>query len=125
VTCPSYVFPVGAASSDSPAGAPSIEAHHLQKIDAPKCGRVYAPAQMRGDLESLVGDYGGKPLTAVAQAYIDSNGYSVRQEIVQSSGVAGVDAYLLGAIGMHQFAPAQFLCVPVVGTVDIELKYFP
>jgi hypothetical protein len=125
VTCPSYVFPVGQALSGAPAGAPSIVAQHLQKIGPLKCGRAYLPPQMHGDLESPVGAYGGRPVTAVTRAYIDSNGYAIRQQIVQSSGVDGIDKYLLGAVGVHQFSPAQFLCVPVVGTVDVELKYFP
>ena len=76
-------------------------------------------------LQSRVGVYGGRPLTVVARAYIDSNGYSISEEIVQSSGVDGMDKFMLGAVGVHQFTPAQFLCVPVVGTMDVELKYFP
>lgn len=125
VTCPSYVFPVGETVSSSPAGLRSIDAQQLQKIAAPKCGKVYAEPGLRGDLLSPVGAYGGKPLTVVARAYIDSNGYSIQEEIVQSSGVDGMDKYMLGAVGVHQFRPAQFLCVPVVGTMLIELKYFP
>jgi hypothetical protein len=125
VTCPSYVFQVSQALSGAPAGVPSVDAQHLQKIGPLKCGSAYLPPQMHGDLESPVGAYGGRPVTAVTRAFIDSNGYAIRQQIVQSSGVDGIDKYLLGAVGVHQFTPAQFLCVPVVGTVDVELKYFP
>ena len=125
VTCPSYVFPIGAALSNAPAGLRTISAQHLQSIASPKCGKVYADPAMRGDLMSPVGAYGGKPLTVVARAYIDSNGYSIKEEIVQSSGVDGMDKYMLGAVGVHQFRPAEFLCTPVVGTMLIELKYFP
>lgn len=125
VTCPSYVFPVGTALSSAPTGLRSIDAQRLQKIALPKCGKVYVEPAMRGDLMSPVGAYGGKPLTVVARAYIDSNGYSIKDEIVQSSGVDGMDKYMLGAVGVHQFRPAEFLCTPVVGTMLIELKYFP
>lgn len=125
VTCPSYVFTVGETLSSSPSGLRSIEAQRLQKIAPPKCGKVYADPELRGELLSPVGAYGGKPLTVVARAYIDSNGYSIKEEIVQSSGVDGMDKYMLGAVGVHQFRPAEFLCVPVVGTMLIELKYFP
>jgi hypothetical protein len=125
VTCPSYVFTVSETLSSAPAGLRSIEAQHLQKIAASKCAKVYAEPGLRGDLTSPVGAYGGKPLTVVARAYIDSNGYSIKDEIVQSSGVDGMDKYMLGAVGVHQFRPAQFLCTPVVGTMLIELKYFP
>ena len=65
------------------------------------------PPPLRGDLKSPIGDYGSKPLAVTARAYIDSNGYSIREEIV------------------HQFTPAQFLCVPVVGVTDVELEYNP
>jgi hypothetical protein len=125
VTCPSYVFPVGEKLPSAPAGLRLIAAQHLQKIASPKCGKVYVEPAMHGDLMSPVGAYGGKPLTVVARAYIDSNGYSIKDEIVQSSGVDGMDKYMLGAVGVHQFRPAQFLCVPVVGEMLIELKYFP
>jgi len=125
VTCPSYVFPAGETLSGVPAGLRTIEARDLQSLGSLSCGHAYAPARMRGDLESPVGRYGGKPLTVTVRAYIDSNGYSIREEVVQSSGVEGMDQYLLGAIGVHQFAPAQFLCVPVVGTVEVTLRYFP
>ncbi|HEY1867881.1 MAG TPA: hypothetical protein VGG70_06250, partial [Candidatus Cybelea sp.] len=125
VTCPSYVLPVGEELSSAPAGLRAIEAQHLQTIAPLKCGKVYVDPAMRGDLTSPVGAYGGKPLTVVARAYIDSNGYSIQEEIVQSSGVDGMDKYMLGAVGVHQFRPAQFLCVPVVGEMLIELKYFP
>jgi hypothetical protein len=125
VTCPSYVFPIGEKLSSAPAGLRSIEAQHLQKIPPLKCGKVYIQPRLRGDLTSPMGAYGGKPLTVVALAYIDSNGYSIKDEIVQSSGVDGMDKYMLGAVGVHQFSPAQFLCVPVVGEMEITLKYFP
>ncbi len=125
VTCPSYVFPVGDALSDVPAGVQTIPARHLQALGALKCGHAYIPPKMHGDLESPVGVYGGRPLTVVARAYVDSNGYSIKEEIVESSGVDGMDKFMLGAVGVHQFTPAEFLCVPVVGTTEIELKYFP
>lgn len=125
VTCPSYVFPVEAPIADTVAGARSIEAQPLQKIGPLKCGHEYTPPGMNGDLTSPIGDYGGKPLIVSARAYVDSNGYSIKEEIVQSSGVDGVDKYMLGAVGQHQFAPAKFLCVPVVGVTEVEMKYFP
>jgi len=125
VTCPSYVFPVGETSSGVPTGLRTIEARHVQSLGSLSCGHAYIPAELRGDLQSPVGRYGGKPLTVKARAYIDSNGYSLREEIVQSSGVDGMDKYLLGAISVHQFNPAQFLCVPVVGLIEVELRYFP
>jgi hypothetical protein len=125
VTCPSYVFPVRDSMRNAPAGVATVAAQHLQALPPLKCGRAYIPPKLHGVLQSPVGAYGSRPLTVVARAYIDSNGYSLKEEIVQSSGVDGMDKYLLGAVGVHQFAPAQFLCVPVVGVTEVELKYFP
>lgn len=125
VTCPSYVFTLDDGVAEVPAGIQTVQAEHLQELAPLKCGHAYVPPRMRGDLQSPVSAYGGRPLTVVARAYIDSNGYSISEEIVQSSGVDGMDKFMLGAVGVHQFAPAQFLCVPVVGTTEVELKYFP
>jgi hypothetical protein len=126
VTCPSYVFIVDDRTVSAPDSARSIDAAHLQAIPALKCGRVYTRPELRGDLQSAVSSgYGDHSLVVVARSYIDSNGYSIREEIVQSSGVAGFDAYMLGAMHEHQFAPAKFLCTPVVGTIEVQLKYGP
>lgn len=125
VTCPSYVFPIDDRVLDVIAGAPTVEAAHLQALGSLTCGHVYTPPQLHGDLQGAVGAYGGRPLAVTARAYVDSNGHSIREEIVQSSGVGGLDGYMLGAVGGHEFTPARFLCVPVVGTIDVELKYFP
>jgi hypothetical protein len=80
---------------------------------------------MRGDLTSPAGAYGGGRLVAVVRAYVDSNGYALREELAQSSGVEGWDKFALGAVGVHQFDPARFLCVPVVGQIEIKLTYYP
>jgi hypothetical protein len=123
--CPSYVSGLADAEFGAPAGTPTIEAQHLQALGSLKCGRVYTPPQMHGQLESAVGAYGDRPLTVMGRAYLDSNGHSVREQIVRSSGVEGMDAFLLGALHEHEFTPARFLCTPVVSTIDVQLKYFP
>jgi hypothetical protein len=123
--CPSYVSVVGDAVFDGPSGTPTIEAKHLQALGSLKCGSIYTGPRLRGELESAVGAYGNRPLTVVGRAYLDSNGHSIREDIVRSSGVEGMDTFLLGALHEHEFTPAKFLCTPVVSTLDVELKYFP
>lgn len=125
VNCPSYVLPVGSERVDAPEGTRAIPASHLQALPPLTCGKTYIQARLHGDFESPVGRFGNRPLTVEARSYIDSNGYSAREELVTSSGVAGLDDYMLGAMHVHQFSPAQFLCTPVVSTIDVELKYFP
>lgn len=126
ITCPSYIFVVDDRTVNVPENARTIDVRHLQALPPLKCGHVYTPAEMGRGLEAQVSSgYGDHSLVVVARSSIDSNGYSMREEIVQSSGVAGFDSYMLGAMHTHQFKPAQFLCTPVVGTVEVELKYGP
>lgn len=125
VGCPSYVFELPANTVNAPPDVPGIAAQHLQALGSLSCGHVYTPAEMHGQFQSAIGDYGNKRLTVLARAYIDSNGYSIREQLLQSSGVQGVDQYEIGAIHVHQFTPAKFLCTPVVSTIDVELHYDP
>lgn len=124
-SCPSYISGVGDATFGGTGEPSTIVAQHLQALGSLKCGNVYVGPEVRGQLESAVGAYGNQPLTVVGRAYLDSNGHSVREDIVHSSGVEGMDAYLLGALHEHEFTPAKFLCTPVVSTIDVQLKYFP
>lgn len=125
VDCPSYVFEISPDTINAPPNVPAITPQHLQALAALSCGHVYIPPSLKGQFQSAVGDYGNKPLTVLARAYVDSNGYSIREKLLQSSGVEGVDQYQLGALHEHQFAPAKFLCTPVVSTIDVELHYSP
>lgn len=126
VGCPSYVFGVSDQTVNAPEGTRTIAATHLLALPPLKCGHAYIEPGVRQDLQSPVSmGYGNRPLTVVARSYIDSNGYSIREEIVQSSGVVGLDSYMLGAMHVHQFAPAQFLCTPVVSVIQVELEYRP
>jgi hypothetical protein len=125
VTCPSYVFSAGARTVDEPVDAPVMAAQHLQALGLLKCGRVYTAPGKRGELEAPVAAFNGRTLTVVVRAYLDSNGYSMREDVVRSSGVQWMDQFTIGAVHVHQFAPAQFLCTPVVGTLDLEMQYGP
>jgi hypothetical protein len=125
VSCPSYVFKISDDIDRVETGTGSIDAAHLQAIGPLKCGEMYTDPRMRGDLSSPLGAYGGGVRIAVVRAYVDSNGYVLREDLVTPSGVEGLDKYALGAVGVHQFEPARFLCVPVVGEIDIKLTYYP
>jgi hypothetical protein len=45
--------------------------------------------------------------------------------MTQSSGIAGIDDFALGAIQLHQFLPARFLCTAVVSELLVRLDYEP
>jgi hypothetical protein len=125
VSCPSYVFEVPSQTVGAPPNTPGIPAQHLQALGALSCGRIYIPPDLHGQFQSQIGAYGNKPLTVLGRAYIDSNGYSMKEKLLRSSGVQGVDQFELGAMHLHQFSPAKFLCTPVVSTIDVELHYTP
>lgn len=125
VTCPSYVFTVGDRTVDAPADLVAVPAAHLQALGPLKCGHVYVEPAMRNVLEAPVGDFNGRTLKVAVLAYLDSYGYSMREEVVSSSGVAWMDQFAVGAVHAHQFVPAEFLCTPVVGKIEVQLQYGP
>ncbi len=125
VTCPSYVFTVGEALASGGSGGTVVPAAQLQSLGRLQCGQVYRPVRFGEDFGSLTGQYGNQPHIVRYHAYIDSNGRALREVLLQSSGVAGLDGAALGDIQIYIFKPAQFLCTPVVGEIVIEMDYNP
>ena len=56
---------------------------------------------------------------------IDSSGALVQTDVYRSSGVEGLDDAAVGAVQASTYAPAQFLCTPVVGVSVFNLQYSP
>jgi hypothetical protein len=125
VVCPSYVFAMGNPLADSTTGAKAIVAQPLQLLGPLSCGKRYEPPDANGDLEALIGSYGGRALTMQVRVYLDSKGHAIDEKILQSTGVAGVDSSVTGIITGHQFIPARFLCTPVVGQMVLRVDYRP
>ena len=126
VTCPSYVFDL----ADPVEGAPPpdvtrIFARHLQPLGKLACAKPYQPPGSGGQMESFIGSYGDRPLQVGLAVYIDSNGQAIDERVTQSSGVDGVDKAAAGIVSIHHFAPARFLCTPVVGEMRLKLEYQP
>jgi hypothetical protein len=125
VTCPSYIFPIGEPLESQESGAPVLTAAHLQALGKLACGKVYQPIRLGADFGSLVGQYGNQAHAVTYDAYIDSNGRALREVLMQSSGIPDLDAAALGEIQQANFRPAQFLCTPVVGEIELNQEYFP
>lgn len=125
VSCPSYVFPLDDPVADAPSEATAIGAKHLQSLGKLACGQMYRPPSSGAGDFGVMGHFGNRPLSTEYRVYIDSNGRDVGQKLLASSGVEGVDAAALGNLQNHQYAPAQFLCTPVVGEIDVRLDYDP
>lgn len=125
VTCPSYVFPVGDPLTSQESGVPVFPAAHLQALGKLPCGKVYRPIRLGADFGSLVGQYGNQPHAVTYDAYVDSNGRALKEVLMESSGIPDLDAAALGEIQQANFKPAQFLCTPVVGEIELRQEYFP
>jgi hypothetical protein len=124
VTCPSYIFAIGSAISGS-AGATATFAQHLQALGQLKCAHAYQGPSTRRDAEGIVGHFGNRPLSTKLDVYVDSNGRAVDEKVVRSSGVEGVDAAAVGNVAQQLFVPAEFLCTPVVGELEVRVDYKP
>jgi hypothetical protein len=124
VTCPSYVFPIGPAVSGS-AGATATFAQHLQALGQLKCGHEYQGPSTPRDATGIIGRFGNRPLSTQLDVYIDSNGRAIDEKVVLSSGVEGVDAAAIGNVQQQRFVPAEFLCTPVVGELEVRVDYQP
>ena len=125
VTCPSYVFPVGETISGSAADATVVPATPLQTLGHLTCGAMYQEPNAPSEAGGLIGRYGNRPLSVELRVYVDSGGRAIRQQVLSSSGVDGVDAAALGIVAQQQYRPAKFLCTPVVGELRIRLEYQP
>ncbi len=126
VTCPSYVQPSGSGpSEDSIAGLglTNVTATFLQKLPDLPCGKAYVEPTSRKGFEPIVGHYGDKPRSVVMHVFIDSAGNALRASMTRSSGVEGLDDAAIAAAEYTKYNPAQFLCQPVVGEIDMEMEY--
>ncbi|HTA39517.1 MAG TPA: energy transducer TonB [Candidatus Acidoferrales bacterium] len=125
-TCPSYVAPSGSGPSEDAIGGlglTNVTATFLQALPDLPCGRAYIPPSSRKGYEPIVGHYGDKPRSTVLHVYIDSAGNALRATVSQSSGVEGLDDAAMAAAEYTKYNPAQFLCQPVVGELDMQMDY--
>jgi hypothetical protein len=126
VTCPSYVQPAGSGPSEdaiSGEGLAGITATFLQKLPDLPCGKAYIPPSSRKGFEPIVGHYGDKPRSILMHVYVDSAGNAMRATMRESSGVEGLDAAAVAVAEYTTYNPARFLCMPVVGEIDMQVDY--
>jgi hypothetical protein len=128
MTCPSYVFRAGSApSSDgiTASGLNAVTAAFLEKLPDMPCGKAYTEPSVQKGFDSPVGFYGYQRRSTVLHVFIDSNGLQVRSSIKSSSGVPGLDDAAYAGVQYTRYRPAQFLCTPVVGEIDMQMDYSP
>jgi TonB family protein len=70
-----------------------------------------------------VGLYGNTPRDVEIHVYIDSDGRVIKANIEKSSGVDGLDMTALSDVRSSTFAPATFLCTPVVSDFIFSYHY--
>jgi hypothetical protein len=126
MTCPSYVQLSGSGPSDdaiSATGLTSVTATFLQKLPDLPCGKAYTRPSSRKGFNPIVGFYGNKPRSIVMHVFVDSGGNAIRATMKESSGVEGLDDAALAAADYTTYNPARFLCMPVVGEIDMQVDY--
>ena len=126
VTCPSYVQPSGSGPSEDAIGGDeliAVNATFLQKLPELPCGKAYIPPSSRKGFEPIVGHYGDKPRSILMHVYVDSAGNAMRATMSESSGVEGLDAAAVAVAEYTTYNPARFLCMPVVGEIDMQVDY--
>jgi TonB family protein len=117
---PSHPYDMPSIGSDV---APTAAAY-LQALPPLACGHVYSDPEIESE-GPIVGFYGNDVHTTVVHVYIDSDGNPAKASIERSSGVEGLDAAALGGVQQGKFKPAEFLCVPVVSEMSIDMRYHP
>ncbi|HKU81174.1 MAG TPA: hypothetical protein VJP76_03310 [Candidatus Tumulicola sp.] len=128
--CPTVVSPVvpyDSSRQGTPptlAGLVPIRPAFLQALPALTCGSAYRAPEILSQ-GPLVGHFGDARRTTVVRAYVDSDGIAVRERLVKSSGVEGLDDAALGGVQQSRFKPAEFLCTPVVSEMLIDMDYSP
>jgi hypothetical protein len=110
--------------SPDPKGA--ISATYRQPLPALSCGKVYTPARvLKVGRRVKPGAYGNARLLAQVRIYLDSDGKPIKEYVYKSSGVPGIDSYALYMAEASTYAPATFLCTPVVSDYLFKLDYGP
>ena len=98
----------------------------LQPLPKLTCPKVYEGASIAKEpYTQWISQYGDRQRSAVVRVYLDSDGLPLREKLVRSSGVDGIDQTAI-ANSMHTiYRPASFLCSPVVSVFYFELTYDP
>jgi hypothetical protein len=110
---------------DAPAsGAPRMSATFLQAIPSLSCGSMYSPVTVTRVNALPYGLATAQDRTAWVLVYVDANGRVVKTAITESSELDEGDAQALLA-RRTTYAPATFLCVPVVGSYNFRVDFRP
>lgn len=94
-----------------------------QKLPPLTCAKPYTDARVVHAYWPQIGFYGNGQREAEIEVFVDSDGHVVNTKIWKSSGVAGIDETARAAAVMSTYAPATFLCTPVVGSYLFALTY--
>ena len=129
VTCPSdprVVAPYGkVVRIDFPQpGSPRFAATFTQPLPPLPCGRVFTRARVTHAYRPR-GFTVDKTRTVDVEVFVDSDGRLVKADVYRSSGVDYMDERAVAAAEHSWYAPATFLCVPVVGRLLYRVDFIP
>ncbi|HEY5425509.1 MAG TPA: energy transducer TonB [Candidatus Tumulicola sp.] len=125
IDCPSQPSKIAASTPGVNLDATTyVSATFLQTLPPLPCGVMYAPPHVRG-YSPRTGYWGNKPLTTKVHGFINSDGRVVQMSVYKSSGVDGIDDEAMASAQHSTYAPATFLCTPVVGDYLFSFTYRP
>ena len=88
------------------------------------CGKTYTDAQVTRAFQ-LPGIRVNKTYTVQVGVFIDSEGHPVDTWISKSSGIEQADALAKASAQRSQYAPATFLCTPIVRAYLFRVDFAP
>lgn len=119
-----------ATAPTMPSTYASVAATELMSLPALSCGAVYTPAKMAllpqsdWSVQDEWASYstGRAGTTAVVAIAITSDGKAVEEQLVHSSGNSITDREAVDQARTETYAPAQFLCTPVVSLMFMTFQ---
>jgi hypothetical protein len=103
---------------------PTYTATYKEALPVLPCGKPYVPATVTRTV-ATTGVVTDKPRRVQIAVYLDSKGTIVKTYVYRSSGVDYGDMRAMFAATHAQYAPATFLCTPIVGEYLYTIDYVP
>jgi hypothetical protein len=97
----------------------------LRALPSLPCGKLYENARYLGGGKVSVASYITQPVDVPVDIYLDSKGNLVQATLSSPTGIEDIDNAAVGSAELARFAPAQFLCQPVVSHYLYTFRYAP
>jgi hypothetical protein len=113
-----------AASPSKPPTSPRFAAALVGPLPPLPCGNTYTDARVTRASQPP-GIQVNKTYTVEVGIFLDSEGHPVDSWIDKSSGISQADALARASALLSQYAPATFLCAPIVRAYRFRVDFAP